>query len=206
MRKNKIIARKKQAVATRQKIFRTALKLFYKEGFDKVTVDDICKKAGVSHGTFYVYFKKREQVVLDIFTTTDQIYDTFVANELVSLSDPIEKLRLLGEKALRRTEELGVDVMQIEYRARLAINKRGDVHFTERRSTYKNVLALVEEAQKCGCIRLDWSSEEITRIILRCIGGTIDSWSIVGGSFDLISEGKKVFDVLLKGLRPDSQK
>jgi TetR/AcrR family transcriptional regulator, fatty acid metabolism regulator protein len=202
LNKNKPIDRKKQAVATRQKISRVALRLFAKEGFDKVTVDDICKKAGVSHGTFYVYFNTREQVILDLFAKTDQTYDLFLANELALVGNPVEKLWLLGKKALSHTEELGVDVMQITYRARLSFSKKGDLHFTERTSIYKIVQALVKEAQASGEMRRDLDSNEIAHIILRCIGGTIDNWCLVDGNYDLLTEGEKVFGVILKGLRP----
>ncbi|HNC47134.1 MAG TPA: TetR/AcrR family transcriptional regulator, partial [Acidobacteriota bacterium] len=41
---------------TREKIIEAALKLFDERGFEKTTSNDIALAAGVSIGSFYVYF------------------------------------------------------------------------------------------------------------------------------------------------------
>ncbi len=117
MGKSKLTDRKKRAMVTAQKINRTALRLFFKNGFDRVTVDEICETAGVSKGAFYVYYKSKEQVIVDVFSKTDETYDAYVANELASISNPVEKLWLQGKKALSYSGEMGVEVMQVTYRA-----------------------------------------------------------------------------------------
>jgi AcrR family transcriptional regulator len=202
--KSKLTDRKKRAMATAQKINRTALRLFFKNGFDRVTVDEICESAGVSKGAFYVYYKSKEQVIVDVFSKTDETYDAYVANELTSISNPVEKLWLLGKKALSYSREMGVEVMQVTYRARLTFNKKGAAYRSENRSIYKLVEALVREAQAGGFMRGDLSSEEISQMILRCVSGITHDWCLVNGGFDLVSEGEKIFGVLLKGLRPES--
>ena len=204
MGKNKLTDRKKRAMATARKINRTALRLFSRDGFDRVTVDEICESAGVSKGAFYVYFKSKEQVIVDVFSKTDETYDAYVASELASISNPVEKLWLLGKKALSYTGDMGVEVMQVTYRARLTFNKKGTTYRSENRSLYKIVVSLVEEAQAGGYLRSDLSSEEIAQMILRCVSGITHDWCLVNGGFDLVSEGEKVFGVLLKGLRPES--
>jgi AcrR family transcriptional regulator len=204
--KRKLTDRKKRAIATAQKINRTALRLFFKNGFDGVTVDEICEKAGVSKGAFYVYYKSKEQVIVEVFSKTDETYEAYVANELASISNPVDKLWLLGKKALSYSGEMGVEIMQVTYRARLTFNKKGTTYRSENRSIYKLVESLVREAQARGFMRSDLSSEEIAQMILRCVSGITHDWCLVNGGFDLVSEGEKVFDVLLKGLRPESLK
>jgi AcrR family transcriptional regulator len=195
--------RKKQGIATRQRINRTALRLFSKEGFDRVTVDEICKKAGVSKGAFYVYFKTKEQVIEDLFSKIDETYDVYVANELASISDPVERLWLLGRKALDYSTRMGVDVLQVSYRARLTFRKRGTTYAAEDRALYKIALSLVKEAKEQGSLRGDLSTDEITNMVLRCVGGITHAWCLADGGFDLVSEGEKAFGVLLKGLSPE---
>jgi len=48
----------------KEKIEFTAKELFWKYGFKKVTVDEICKKSHVSRKTFYTYFKNKIDLVL----------------------------------------------------------------------------------------------------------------------------------------------
>ncbi len=202
--KNKLTDRKKRAMATARKINKTALKLFYRDGFDRVTVDEICESAGVSKGSFYVYFKSKEQVIVDVYSKTDETYDAYVANDLASITNPVEKLWLLGRKGLSYTSEMGAEIIQVTYRARLTFDKKGTAYRSENRSIYKIVKSLVEEAQAGGYLRNDFSSEEIAWMILRCVGGITHDWCLVKGGFDLVSEGEKVFGVLLRGLRPES--
>ena len=48
----------------REQILKAAIKLFAKRGFDKTTVEDIALHANVATGTYYNYFKGKEDVIL----------------------------------------------------------------------------------------------------------------------------------------------
>src|SRR6185369_3106073 len=50
---------------TRAAIRDAANRLFIKRGVDDTTVDAICAAAGVSKGTFYLYFRRREDLLLE---------------------------------------------------------------------------------------------------------------------------------------------
>lgn len=54
-------ARKREQV--RQRIEDCALRAFSERGFDDVTVEQVCRDAGVSPATFYRYFGTKEEVV-----------------------------------------------------------------------------------------------------------------------------------------------
>lgn len=52
--------------STRQRLLEAGKKLFAKKGYHRTTIEDITKEAGVSHGTFYVYFKSKKEFFLEI--------------------------------------------------------------------------------------------------------------------------------------------
>jgi AcrR family transcriptional regulator len=52
----------KDADTRRSEILQSALQLFREEGFEKVTVESIAKKSGIAKGSFYNYFKSKEDV------------------------------------------------------------------------------------------------------------------------------------------------
>jgi len=54
------------AQETRKKIIIAAEKLIRKQGFEAVGVSDIAREAGVAKGSFYTYFKRKEDVVGEI--------------------------------------------------------------------------------------------------------------------------------------------
>ena len=58
---NKAIREKK-----RQEIKEKALRLFAIQGYDAVSVDDICKNAKCAHGLFYHYYASKEELFSDL--------------------------------------------------------------------------------------------------------------------------------------------
>lgn len=65
-------ARSKQ---TKEKIVQAAIQLFQVRGYEKTTSNDIAAEAGVSVGSFYVYFTDKRQLLLTIFDRlADELY------------------------------------------------------------------------------------------------------------------------------------
>jgi TetR/AcrR family transcriptional regulator, mexJK operon transcriptional repressor len=67
-------ARSKQ---TKEKIIQAAIHLFEDRGYEKTTSNDIAADAGVSVGSFYVYFTDKRQLLLTIF---DRLADELFKN------------------------------------------------------------------------------------------------------------------------------
>jgi AcrR family transcriptional regulator len=61
--------------ATRRKLIRAALRLWNERGFesfDEISAEDIATAAGVSKGTFYFHFARKEDIVLEMGLATVQ--------------------------------------------------------------------------------------------------------------------------------------
>jgi len=74
---------------TKKRLINSALNLFSKNGYFNTKVSDIVKDAGVAQGTFYLYFKSKEEIFL------------YIVEEI------IEKIKQQTEKSLK--EDLPVD-------------------------------------------------------------------------------------------------
>ena len=55
------------AKTTKQEIFETGLRLFQRQGYHAVTVQQICTACGVSKGSFYHHFNSKEELLLHFF-------------------------------------------------------------------------------------------------------------------------------------------
>jgi AcrR family transcriptional regulator len=55
--------KKEGSEATREHIFRVALELFRTRGFDKTTMREVAKQAGLSLGAAYYYYRSKEDIV-----------------------------------------------------------------------------------------------------------------------------------------------
>ncbi|RUM50148.1 MAG: hypothetical protein DSY47_02380 [Hydrogenothermus sp.] len=51
---------------TKKRLINSAVKLFSKNGYFNTKVSDIVKDAGVAQGTFYLYFKSKEEIFIYI--------------------------------------------------------------------------------------------------------------------------------------------
>jgi len=87
---NKVIMRKKEPI-TRDKIIKSALKIFAQKGFYKTTVDDIARSTGVAKGTVYLYFKDKQ----DLYVAT---IEEHFGNALGMLSEVENAPGTPGEK------------------------------------------------------------------------------------------------------------
>ena len=86
----------KTAAERRLEIIKTAEKLFKENGYNKTSVEAIIKEMGVAKGTFYYYFKSKEEVLEAIADyTLEQVIRgaELVAND--TSMDALTKMRLL---------------------------------------------------------------------------------------------------------------
>ena len=51
-----------RGMRTRAALLRAGREAFEEHGYDTVRIDDVCARAGVSHGTFYTYFDSKESL------------------------------------------------------------------------------------------------------------------------------------------------
>ncbi len=77
----------------------TAKDLFWKHGFKKVSIDEICKKSHISRKTFYTYYGNKNALVISILESmTNEMFDLFeklIQDESKSFSDKITEMMQL---------------------------------------------------------------------------------------------------------------
>ena len=89
--------RELRIIATREKIFRTALDMFAERGFNATTIDAIAKAADIGKGTFFCYFENKESILLQFREMQMGRAKTFVAENIdshESLNSLIDRLAL----------------------------------------------------------------------------------------------------------------
>jgi len=70
-----VIPKQARSKQTKEKIVQAAIRLFQERGYEKTTSNDIASEAGVSVGSFYVYFTDKRQLLLTIFDRlADELY------------------------------------------------------------------------------------------------------------------------------------
>lgn len=69
---------------TKKAIIKAAVKLFDQKGFEKTSIEELAREAGVGKGTIYTYFQTKSE----IFYAFCEEQLEFIHNELASKTDP----------------------------------------------------------------------------------------------------------------------
>lgn len=85
-----------QGQETVRKLLDAGLAEFKERGFHRARVDDVVQRAGVSHGTFYLYFASKEDLFKALFR--DALHDL----EEVTGDFPVVTRDIAGRAALRK--------------------------------------------------------------------------------------------------------
>ena len=90
---------------SREKIINAATELFAENGFNATSIYDIAKKAGISKGLVYNYFKSKEELLDDIVFSAFNDFDEFIDTLSKSREDPVESLSEVMEKTFKSLKE-----------------------------------------------------------------------------------------------------
>ncbi len=152
--------RQQQSIETRNRIVATIRELVKTTAVDKIKIRDICKKAEVSLGTFYVYFSCKEEAILYIYRDFDRDFDSLKLD-----GNPEENILMILRTYFRMVDLDNLDFVRHIYSCHLSYFD--EYFFDENRPLYK---ILNNELMSLGNSQ---ASHDITWQILDFIRGRI---------------------------------
>ncbi len=156
----------------REKLIRTGKELFWKFGFRRVTVEEICSEAGISKMTFYKYFSNKLDLVKTIMDKllnhSIERYREIIGSALPYPEKVTQLIELKREQVQTMSNEFFRDYVQ-----------SADPEMSEylQQITRKNmqmILADFYDAQQNGDIRKDLKVEFIMYVMNQLIEMTHD--------------------------------
>ena len=183
-----------------QRILEAAVKVFAELGFHQATIAQIAKEAGVADGTIYLYFKNKDDILVQFFSyKTKLVFDHF--QEAVGQADrAIDKLRNLIRRHL---EEFQRDRnMAVVYQAEThQINRLAEEQIREMSKMYQDIVAeIVEQGQEEGAIRKSLYVGLVKRFILGAVDETINTWLHSDSKYDLVSMADSLLELFVRGV------
>ncbi len=186
---------------TRQRIYDTALTLFMKRGYNKVTIDDICDKVGLTKGAFYAHFESKDQIVMERILAVDYYYRDNILPQVADLTSATEKLLVFCRLFLAYMNELGKETVRSAYHVQIGYDKKLSSIIMERRELYKILEGFVLEGQKSGEFRIDLTSTQITQVLMHNIRGIVYNWCLPISKFSIEEFGENLLRILIAGLK-----
>ena len=168
------------AERTRRKIMDAAEKLISERGFDNVTVDEITAEAGVSKGSFYTYFKRKEDVVGEIaHTHFEGVRERADALE----SGVCDKIAAFLTESMRYIVKGGVKISQQWLKCGMEPELTTDV---SNKFAYdmRVVREILDAAVKSGELAPDTPAETIARLVTVEYYGAVACWNLTDGALD----------------------
>ncbi len=191
---------KQKKQLTKKKIVTAAWKLFYRQGYDDTTVDEIIREAGTSKGTFYHYFDGKDALLSSLSYLFDDKYE-----ELLPALDPeedsFEKLMYLNRELFGMIEtSVSRELLASLYSSQLVT--RGEKHLLDRNRLYYRLLnEIAAQGQKRGELVTSMSSYDITKMYALCERALLYDWCICNGEYSLREYGAKMMPMFLHEIR-----
>lgn len=184
--------RKEKAAETKRKIFETAVWLIKENGYNNVSISEICKAAGVAKGSFYVHYNSKEDIVRASYYTDmneyiHRNYTAFLdAHSNVSYNEQIIYFMNLE---LEFAEYAGYEITCLAYTLNLGTCIPGPSEHLAKRGFSKNLYDAIQKNADKNISTL--SSDEIFHYFESVIRGIMATWCFSNNSFSIVEQGKK---------------
>ncbi|PBB05138.1 MULTISPECIES: TetR/AcrR family transcriptional regulator [Salimicrobium] len=148
------------------KITETSISLFGQKGFKETSIQEIVDHLGLTKGTFYYYFKNKEEVLV-------QIHERFI-DDLLEKQEKILKSSLRPEEKLRELVRMmieniraSVNSAMIFFREMRHLSEGKLLYVRQKRDLFQqNIEKLVQEGIEEGAFRTDLRADMISYFIL----------------------------------------
>ncbi len=186
---------KKNSRNTKGRIISAAWELFYEQGYDDTTIEEIIYKSETSKGSFYHYFEGKDSLLSSLSILFDEKYQELM-NVIDKNMNSFDKLMYLNKELFKMIDNsISLDLLASLYSSQLVT--KGEKHLLDHNRIYFKVLKqIVNEGQKRGQIRDDISVNEIVKIYAMCERAFLYDWCICNGEYSLLDYSEKVFPML----------
>ena len=188
----------KTAKNTKERIVSTAWKLFYKQGYDNTTIDEIVEEAHVSKGSFYHYFEGKEALIGSIAYMIDGFYETAV-KKLDESMNPVDKLVELTQEIFFMVENtVPVHLLSRVMASQLTVHSENNL-LNPDRTYYRIIRQLVIEAKEQHLFTEGHSVNDIAIAYSVFERGLMYDWCISNGNYSFSQYASRMMRIFLKG-------
>ena len=189
--------RKLQSQATRKAILDAAVELAGQMGFQRMTIRDICSRAGVTTGAFYHHFSSKEDLLNQGFSSLDDYLESALAP--YADTSPLERLEALLRLYAGYMEDLGWETTALYYSRRLA-DPAAETMAPQRytlRAMRECLNALAESGDLSPKFDPDWTAQ----FFFRHFRGIVIDWALHRGAYSLwgkLNEDFQLFETAFR--------
>jgi len=188
---------KKTGRNTKGKIIVAAWKLFYEQGYDDTTIEEIIEESGTSKGSFYHYFAGKDALLSSLSYMFDEKYE-----ELTETLSPdmhsFDKLMYLNRELFLMVENsISLDLLAKLYSSQLTT--KAEKHLLDHNRIYYKLLRhIFSDGQKKGEITKDLSVNELVKVYALCERAFLYDWCLSNGDYSLTKYAADMLPLFLE--------
>ena len=193
--------RKRQS--TKARIVKSAWNLFYKNGYEQTTVEEIIAASKTSKGTFYHYFKGKEALLNSLSYLFDEKYE-----ELVPLIDDNmscrDKLLYLNHELFDMIEHsIDIKLLASLYSSQLVTKDKKSLS-DKKRFYFQWITEIIESGLESGEFKNSSSAGELMNVYAMYERALLYDWALFKGIYSLTEYSDRlmphVLDMFEKGV------
>lgn len=193
--------RKRQS--TKARIVKSAWNLFYKNGYEQTTVEEIIAASKTSKGTFYHYFKGKEALLNSLSYLFDEKYE-----ELVPLIDDNmscrDKLLYLNHELFDMIEHsIDIKLLASLYSSQLVTKDKKSLS-DKKRFYFQWITEIIEAGLESGEFKNSSSAGELMNVYAMYERALLYDWALFKGKYSLTEYSDRllphVLDMFKKGV------
>jgi len=181
----------------KEKIMLHARERILKEGFYKITMDEIATRLRISKKTIYKYYRSKDELINDVINEHKKFIETTISEIFNSDSNSVEKLfqmvQFFSQLALRIGENLLNDMRLHKPELWKEIDE------FRKNIILANIFRLIEQGKKEGMI-VDQPTEILVAIYISAITGVVNPDFIMNNKFSIQQAFNSVFEILMSGI------
>lgn len=191
---------KKNGRNTKSKIVSAAWKLFYDNGYENTTIEDIIFESGTSKGSFYHYFESKDALLGSLAYLFDEKYEE-LENEINLSDDSIQILLYLNHHLFEMIENtIDLELIKRLYSTQL-ITRNEKQLLDHNRVYYRLLRKIVIAGQEREQITKNMSVNEIVKYYAFCERAIIYDWCLCNGDYSLSDSALKMMPFFMSRIK-----
>ena len=182
---------------TKGRIVSAAWKLFYEQGYDNTTVEDIIFESETSKGSFYHYFEGKDALLGSLSMIFDEKYEA-LRQEMDPDMHAVNKLIYMNHELFTMID----NTVSVELLARLfstQLTTKGEKHLLSRDRTYFKLLhQVVRQGLERHELRGDLTANEIINDYAMFERGLMYDWCLSDGDYALARHADRLMPMFLR--------
>jgi len=166
----------KYKLERKQIIIDAALKVFAVKGFNSAKISDIAKEANIADGTVYIYFKKKDDIIISLFQNKMGGFNKLLKEKVEVVETAVEKLKTfisIHLETLSQRRELA-EIFTIELRQ--SSKFMDSYQDTELKDYSKLLMSIIDLGKKDGVFKNDIHTSIIWQFIFGILDQTVLTW------------------------------